>query len=793
MFVLVFVPNSTSKSTIEFVCDLDWNQRKICKPLDEVAKDMVLETANHRMNNNKSTNGRWWVSRLTIPPNRLKGWCECKFIHNGKWEQKINDRKQNHIFQFKPNLRAVVLAFNSPDIEYVEHIKNETRAYWVSTDTIYCLDKSVTAIVINGKRIHTTTPQPTTTYSPYIPHKRGTKYHTIHLKIPIQHLRDALRQEPKIEVNGILYNIQLQGVVDDIYASVLSTTTLGIKNNTFTLWEPLAQSVSIIYTSQNDLTEWCCVMKLSQTTGCWSIAEDTLKVPKVYKYRFLLIYPNQTMYEVKDPYGYAVSPCRYFSLRVNNTLIEQTRAPMHSKPNNVIAEAHILDLSENGFMGIVKDDHVMSHLRNLSNSGLDCIQLLPVFEIASIATNAAPLRCLTKQTTKSKHLHSRYLDNYNWGYDPGCYGALHPGYGDPDRIIEEFTTLIDCLHKLGLRVILDVVFNHAFPTSDLQYIANGYYFRKSRLGRILNSGVGLDTATENVMVRHLFREAVVLRFRRMYGIDGYRLDLANLLTKQTVDEYAQLDRMILSGECWDFGSLIDRTNEWKADTLDVPTKFEPPNIHKIANFLPFDDIYRDSILGSIFSKDMGGLFGNNPSILETILTKPSNSKLRYLTCHDNHTLHDLLQYKSCDPKRLHRTQQLVLVLLLLTPGSVLYSLGDEFMRTKSGDSNSYASGRDINAINWSYVSNTKEIFYRMLWIRKQYDLSNSTNIEIGYMLRTDRCIVTMNLTNKWLRLNLPTEIRIQKKVWLFPDDKSNHPNNMISQQPNTISIWSIDA
>ena len=311
-------------------------------------------------------------------------------------------------------------------------------------------------------------------------------------------------------------------------------------------------------------------------------------------------------------------------------------------------------------------------------------------------------------------------DRHNyWGYMPLVWGAVHRNFSSqPDRAAEEFAEFVAAAHVRGLHVWLDVVFNHtgegdrSKPTLSLRGLDDRACYRHRPDGEYTNdSGCGNDIDPSNPYVRHLVLEALD-RFARL-GVDGFRFDLASLLAR----DGGELVRMITEWAEWRGVTLV--AEPWDLANYQVghPT-WDPP-------WLQWNDRFRDDVRG--FLRGEPGLVWDVHQRVQGSpdLMGPSAS-LNFLTAHDGLTLHDVTMVTSdrhrswdCGPEM--RMQQLKnhFAMLLLSAGTPMWVMGDEFARTQQGHDNPYDVDGPLTWVDWSRADEWREL---TAWVRQLVDL-----------------------------------------------------------------------
>ena len=477
--------------------------------------------------------------------------------------------------------------------------------------------------------------------------------------------------------------------------------------------------------------------------GVWSVAVDGDLKDTAYQYR--LTFADGTVNYSPDPYATAavVNGKRSVVLSdAEKSIKDFDRMPSFGSPSNaVIAETHIRDLTKNAnsgvseanrgkYLGVVEEGTTNTEgkatgLDYLKQLGITHVQIQPMFDYASVDE--------TKALDDS---------NYNWGYDPENYNVPEGSYSsnasDPSTRIVEAKEMVNGLHKNGLRVIMDVVYNHVADasTNPFNLTVPGYYFRYNADGSMVNnSGCGNDTASERAMMRKYIVDSVTY-WAKNYNVDGFRFDLMGLEDLETMKEVrAALDKIdpgiIIVGEGWDMNTTMDKSkmsiqpNAYELDNTDS-------NGTKTGSTVSFfNDSIRDGLKGSVFSDtDTGFISGKKDQenlILHNMLGCPYDTSEGATTCwngnaqdhyqtasqvvqyaeiHDNMTLYDKLVKSVPNDDEATRTKRAELAdsAVFLAQGISEIQLGQEFLRTKNGDGNSYKSGDSVNAIDWDRLN-----------------------------------------------------------------------------------------
>ncbi|KUL46343.1 pullulanase-type alpha-1,6-glucosidase [Streptomyces regalis] len=452
--------------------------------------------------------------------------------------------------------------------------------------------------------------------------------------------------------------VQIAGVLDDLYPGAtkadLGPTFDKSGRPTLAVWAPTAQSVAL------ELDGSTVRMKRDAATGVWSVTGPRSWKGKPYRYVVRVWAPSVRKVvtnKVTDPYSVALTADSERSLVVD--LDDRSLAPSgwssYAKPKAVplkdaqIQELHIRDFSvadrtakdRGTYLAFTdKDSDGSKHLRELAKSGTSYVHLLPAFDIATIperredqATTDCDLASFPADSDKQQECVAKIAakDAYNWGYDPYHYTVPEGSYAtDPDgtgRTVE-FRKMVKALNDDGLRVVMDVVYNHTAasgqaPTSVLDRIVPGYYQRLLADGSVANSTCCSNTATENAMMGKLVVDSIVT-WAKEYKVDGFRFDLmghhpkANILAvRKALDALTLAEdgvdgkKIILYGEGWNFGEVADDARFVQATQKNMAG----------TGIATFSDRARDAVRG-------GGPFDEDPGIqgfASGLYTDPNSS------------------------------------------------------------------------------------------------------------------------------------------------------------------------
>jgi len=566
--------------------------------------------------------------------------------------------------------------------------------------------------------------------------------------------------------------------------------TYSKKESTFKLWAPLAENVQLIICDEVFPME-------RKNRSVWEISIENDVHGMFYNYNISL--DGKKYKEVVDPYAKSLSVngkkgaiVDFEKVNPDGWSLDKPR--FENYVDSIIYELHIRDISidensgikhKGNFLGLselntVTLDGLTSGLNHIKELGVTHIQLMPIYDFATV------------DETKE--------DDYNWGYDPLNFNALDGSYStdpyDPTARIYEFKQMVQNIHDSGIRVIMDVVYNHVYDihTINFEEILPGYYFRKKENGEFYNgSGCGNEVASERKMVRKFVVDSVAF-WAKEYNLDGFRFDLMGLLDIETMNQirYA-LDKIdpsiIIIGEGWEMGEALnfeDKACLWNSKYL--------PRIGQ------FNDDFRDGIRGDNFNAEstgyIGGDYSKKISVLRGIVggveysdeikhldgVEPDQT-VNYVEVHDNLTLYDKLKL-SVKKESIKERHLLGTAIAILSQGITLIHSGQEIMRTKDLEHNTYNMGDEVNKFDWQRKKEYLDVFnyvkgliridqdHPSFRLRTTTEIKNKLNI-----ISTEESVIAYTIKNSkdsWTEIlvihNASNEI---KEVYL-PDDKTWH-------------------
>ena len=404
--------------------------------------------------------------------------------------------------------------------------------------------------------------------------------------------------------------------------------------------------------------------------------------------------------------------------------LQDKRPPLKSPCDLIIYELHHRDFSIDPSSGLqhkgkflaLTEPKATDYMKSL---GVNAIHILPSFDYASVDET----RLDTPQ--------------YNWGYDPKNYNVPEGSYSTdpylPTTRIKEFKQMVQALHKAGIRVILDVVYNHTFDikNSNFQRINPDYFYRKTADGKYSDgSGCGNETASEKPLMREYMIESAKY-WAEEYHIDGFRFDLMGVHDIETMNlirkELNKIDPSIyVYGEGWSAGSCAYPTEKLAMKA----------NTRQLNGIGAFCDDMRDALRGPFSDDHKGGFLAGVENLEESIkfgiagaishpqidMAKVNYSKepwtnspaqmISYVSCHDDMCLTDRLRSSipGINEDELIRLDLLAQTAVLTSQGVPFILCGEEMLRDKKGVHNSYKSPDSINRLDWNNLKKYPEVF-----------------------------------------------------------------------------------
>ena len=506
------------------------------------------------------------------------------------------------------------------------------------------------------------------------------------------------------------------------------------EKTTFTFWSSVAEKMEVRLYNTYDASEFEVITLQEQEGDFWTA---TIKGDQVGKFYTVCSYQNgEWGQESPGIFAKAVSVNGQRAAIIDMQATdpegwENDQRPAMTDPTEVVVyETHMRDFTIDATSGIANKgkfiafteqgtktaEGLASGIDHLKELGITHIQILPMYDYGSI-----------DETTLD-------LNKYNWGYDPVNYNVPEGGYStnpyDPATRIREAKAMIQALHAAGIRVVMDVVYNHTFSVEGcaLGRVVPQYFYRMNEDGTYANgSGCGNETASDKEMMRQFMVESVCY-WAREYHIDGFRFDLMGIHDQETMRQIrAALDEID--------PSILTYGEGWAASSPAYP--YEQLAMKQWTYTMPrvgaFSDDIRNALIGSPFDHHRGFASGNTASrdaVCYGLVACPDWSgepmqHVSYITCHDNYCLRDRIEVAAAEETEATklRMNKLAQTAVMVSQGMTFFYGGEELFRTKQGVENSYQSPDSINVIEWTNKQTYSDLFayYReIIKIRRQH-------------------------------------------------------------------------
>lgn len=523
----------------------------------------------------------------------------------------------------------------------------------------------------------------------------------------------------------------------------------GEDGTVFKLWAPLAESVELcLYGHRGDMgqeAEKVLPLKRGER-GVWQLELPGYLHGTYYDYR---VRNDNTVTQSADPYAKACGCNGGRSMVVDLTQTDpqgfrQEKAP-EKKAETVIYELHVKDFSYDPDSGIPEafrgkfkaftypgktgeENGSATGLSYLRQLGVTHVHLLPVFDFGWLDEAGED-------------------SQFNWGYDPVNFnvpeGSFATDVTDGTVRIRECKEMIQALHQVGIRVVMDVVYNHLYERDSwFERIVPGYYCRRLENGEFSDgSACGNDMAAGRAMVDNYIVDSV-LYWAREYHIDGFRFDLMGLLTVELMNRIRrELDAEYGPGEKLLYGE------PWRAAESPMEAGTHAALKENVAylqdSVALFSDDTRDLIKGDVFIAEEPGFVNGGKGLEKRLLhavtgwrdnregfhANSCSQIVNYISAHDNYTLWDKLlitmdggtaireEANFLEPKpEILAANRLAALICFTCQGHLFFQAGEEFGRTKFGDDNSYRSHPEVNMLRWKQAERFQELveYYRGL-------------------------------------------------------------------------------
>ncbi|MCX7641385.1 MAG: type I pullulanase, partial [Elusimicrobiales bacterium] len=478
----------------------------------------------------------------------------------------------------------------------------------------------------------------------------------------------------------------------------------------------------------------------------WEVSISTKYYGYLYKYK--VIYPDKVLYGIEPYATLTVDNNNWAMIYKDNFKVSPS--PSFDISETIIYEMNIRDFTINENSGVKnkgkyialsevnsyhpKYKNIKTGILHLKELGINAVHIMPFYDFEKDENS----------------------NSYDWGYMPVSFNSPD-GWFAVNKLdkIKETKIMIDSFHKNGIKVIMDVVYNHTSETKEKIYnfnaVAYDYYYRKKEDGSYYNgSGCGNEFMSESPFGRRFIIDSLKYWVNE-FGIDGFRFDLMGLIDLETVDEIIKelkkiKSDIIIYGEPWHAGG--------------TPIKGVSKGSQKNKGFAVFNDDLRDALKGSVFNiKDLGYVQAANyrDRVIEGIKGSINNftasplETINYVSCHDNHTLYDKIRLSmpNDDEKTALKRIKLSQAITALSQGIYFLHSGEEFIRTKKGNENSYNAGDEINNIEWS----NKKIYYDLFLFHK--NLIKIKKEHPAFKMKTSKEVIDYIRFFEDISINLP--------------------------------------
>ena len=599
--------------------------------------------------------------------------------------------------------------------------------------------------------------------------------------------------------------------------------TINGDETTFKVWAPTASKVVLnLFTAGDGTDAYKTVEMIKCDKGVWEHTEPCGH-GTYYTYSVTTSVGTQ---EAVDPYAKAAGLNGNRGMVVDLSLTDpdgwesaELGSDISSYSEAIIWEVHVRDFSnkiassqyKGKYLAFTETGLVNEHgqpvgIDYLKRLGITHVHLLPVYDYATVDESDPD-------------------SQFNWGYDPKNYNVPEGSYStDPyngEVRIREFKEMVMSLHKAGIGVVMDVVYNHTYDAnSSFNRIVPYYYYRYTNTGANSSaSGCGNDTASERYMFGKFMVESTSYWVEE-YKLDGLRFDLMGLHDLETMQEVESAvhtvnPRAIIYGEGWKMGATIDGSAQANQFNISNIT----PTGDAIGSIAVFNDVIRDGLKGSVFQKTAQGYVsgaakGTKSKILFGIKggqgvgqgwTVKDQMVINYMSAHDNNTLWDklLLSNPNNTDDERNRMNNLGAAIIMISKGTPFWQAGEEMLRSKGGDENSYKSSDEVNNINWSVLKEGNREYDTMLYykglieMRKAYsifsdgstvithtDLGNGALAIVFDDSMGGKALVIINPENTDLSYTLDGE-------WNLIADSSRAGDEVISRESGTVTVSAI--
>ena len=595
-------------------------------------------------------------------------------------------------------------------------------------------------------------------------------------------------------------------------------------STTFKVWAPTASKVVLnLFETGDGTAAYKNVEMVMGDKGVWSHTEPCGH-GTYYTYTVTTAVGTQ---EAVDPYTKSAGVNGNRGMVVDLSLTDpdgwntaDLTDPISHYTEAIIWEVHVRDFSnkiassqyKGKYLAFTETGLTNEHghavgLDYLKDLGITHVHLLPVYDYATVDESDPD-------------------SGFNWGYDPKNYNVPEGSYStDPyhgEVRINEYKQMVQALHRAGIGVIMDVVYNHTHDANScFNKIVPYYYYRYNTSGANTSaSGCGNDTASERYMYGKFMVESTAYWVDE-YQLDGLRFDLMGLHDLQTMQEvesavHAVNPHAIIYGEGWTMGATIDGSPQANQSNIEQIT----PTGDAIGAVSVFNDAIRDGLKGSVFDKlDRGYISGAAAVTVRKVIFgisggsvggqvwRVSDSKvINYMSAHDNNTLWDKLLLSNPDhtDDQRNRMNNLGAAIIMISKGTPFWQAGEEMLRTKGGDENSYKSSDEVNNIDWSVLNEgsreyeTMRYYKGLIEMRKSFDIFTDPEAtilnteELGSGILTvlfddghgGQAMVVINPNNTGLPYTLEGQ-------WNLVADASHAGSTVLAEESGKVTVESI--
>ncbi len=542
----------------------------------------------------------------------------------------------------------------------------------------------------------------------------------------IYHVIDDYQEKSELYTGKIVRT----ELFDNIY--YYKKNDLGItysrESSKFKIWTPVAKSVKLelVYP---DKTRKLFDVPYSNS-GVWRLVVEGDLEGCAYRYH---VYVNGKEQTVTDPYAIASRANGSFNYVIDKDKLYRIRhfSTFSGNPlDAVIYEMNVRDFTmdisvpfknRGKYLGVIEKGIKTKSgnpagIDHLTRMGITHVQLMPIFDFGGVDEIKPD-------------------EYYNWGYNPEQYFVPEGWYStdpdDPYCRLNELRMMIDGLHKSGISVVMDVVYNHVYDVMKFPFekLVPGYAYQVDRDGIYTNvSGCNNDLATNRKMIRKLIIDSVVY-WASEFQVDGFRFDLMGLIDFETMNELRQelhllSEHIIVYGEGWKMhqSNLADRMAHMQNKKVLYTIGF-------------FNDKFRDSIKGKTFDPKAAGYATGNVKEVETVremvlgsalnryMFKYTTQSVNYVECHDNMTFFDKAYMISGNDDFARKCQRLGTAMVILSQGIPFLHSGQEFYRSKHNIDNSFKAGDCVNKLDWSLLdryNDDVDFIQKLIRIRKDH-------------------------------------------------------------------------